>query len=229
MTSPFRFKHPLQPQTQSFAPTTPSTQLSARNFLLSHRPSSTPAPSLPSGSPSTTDDIDDPYGANDLPRKRTRYSSFHDISSDEEDNDIPAHPSVLETPVMKRPPVILPQPSPESPMIDFSPSRRQPFRPNGLAAYMARIIHEHGALSSVAVPRLDQEDTITVIESKMAEGGIGWICRVTSSQETKTVLLLTPKELSTATHINNGDTVSISNAIKLDPIWICASWHFPSQ
>ena len=229
MTSPFRFKHPLRPQTQSFTTTTPSSQLSARNFLLSHRPSSTPASSLPSASLPPTDDIDDPYGADDLPRKRTRYSSFHDISSDEEDDNVPAPPSVLETPVMKRPPVILPQPSPESPTIDFSPSRRQPFQPNGLAAYAARIIHEHSALSSVAVPRLDQEDTITVVESKLAEGGVGWICRATSLQETTTVLLLTPKGLSTTTQINNGDTLSISNAIKLDTIWICASWHFPSQ
>jgi hypothetical protein len=229
MTSPFRFKHPLRPQTQSFTPETPSNQLSARNFLLSHRPSSTSAASLPSGSPPTTDDIDDPCGADDLPRKRTRYLAFHDISSDEEDDNIPAHYPALETPIMKRPPVILPQPSPESPSMDFSPSRRQSFQPNGLAAYTARIIHEHSALSSVAVPRLDQEDSITVIESKMAVGGVGWICRVTSSQGTKTVLLLTPKGLSMTTQINNGDILSISNAVKLDTIWICATWHFPSQ
>src|SRR5271167_3290391 len=112
MTSPFRFKHPLPPQTQSSTPLTPSTQLSARNFILPHRRLSTPASSTPSGSPPTTDDIDDSYGHEDLPRKKTRYSSFHDISSDDDrdgENADRHPPSLLETPVTKRPPVILPQ------------------------------------------------------------------------------------------------------------------------
>jgi hypothetical protein len=227
MTSPFRFKHPL-PQPQSSTPLTPSTQLSARNFILPHRRSSAPASSIPSGSPPPTDDVDDPFDHEDLPRKRTRYSTFHDISSDDDGDDENAHrhpPSSLETPVTKRPPVILPQPTPESPTMDFSPSRRQPFLPSGLAAYTARIIHEHAAVSSVAVPRLDQEDRITVIESRMAEGRIGWICRVSSSEKERIVLLLMLKGLPTTKQISNGDSLSISNPIKLDTIWICASWH----
>lgn len=229
MTSPFRFKHPLPPQTQLSTPLTPSAQLSARNFILPHRLSSTPASSLPLDSPlKTPDDIDDFDGQDDFPRKRTRYSSFHDISSDD-DEDVPRPSSVFETPVMKRPPVILPQPTPESPTIDFSPSRRQSFQPNGLAAYAATIIHEHSAISSVAVPRLDQEHRITVVESRMAEGGVGWICRVNSSEEIKIVLLLLPKGPSTTKRINNGDVLSISNPVKLDTIWICASWHHISQ
>ena len=223
MTSPFKFKYPLPPQAQ---PSTPSTQLSARNFILSHRPSSTPVSSLPPASPEADDDIDDPY-VSGIPRKRQRLSSFHDIPSDDDEElgDV-ASSSMIDTPVAKRPPVILPQPSPQSPTIDFSPSRRQLFQPNGLAVYTARIIHEHSALSSVALPHFDQEDHVNVCESKMAEGGVGYICRVdTREGTTNNVLLLTPKVLTPSRKVNDGDTISISNAVKLDTIWICASWH----
>jgi len=224
MTSPFKFKYPLPPQAQA-QPLTPSTQLSARNFLLSHRPSSTPVSSLPPESPRAGDDIDDPY-AHDIPRKRQRVSSFHDISSDDDELADVAPSSIMDTPVTKRPPVILPQPSPQSPTIDFSPSRRQPFQPNGLAAYTGNIIHEHNALSSVALPHLDQEDHVIVNDSKMAEGGVGYICRVeTREGTTYSVLLLTPKTLAPSRNVNDGDMISISNAVKLDTIWICASWH----
>lgn len=226
MTSPFKFKYPLPPQAQPSTPSTPSTQLSARNFILSHRQSSTPVSSLPTASPGSDDDIDDPYVHN-IPRKRPRLSSLHDLSSDDNDEleDV-APSSMTDTPITKRPPVILPQPSPPSPQIDFSPSRRQPFQPNGLAAYTARIIHEHSALSSVALPHLDQEDDVIVNESKMGEAGVGYICQVeTLDGTTKNVLLLTPKVLNPTPKVNNGDMISISNAVKLDSTWICASWH----
>lgn len=222
MTSPFRFKHPFPPQASSSNPSTPSTQLSARNFVLSHGYSTAPASSLSSAS-QIDDDIEDPYEHAALPRKRKRYSSFHDISSDGEDDFSSLQPGpALGTPITKRPPVILPQPNPESPTIELSPSRRQPFQPNGLAAYTAKIIHEHTAASSVALPRFDQEDVIIITQSKIAEGGIGWIC---STQGTINVLLLKPKGLSTTKQVSKGDCISISNPVKFDTIWICSSWQ----
>jgi hypothetical protein len=125
----------------------------------------------------------------------------------------------------KRPPVILPQPSPESPPIDFSPSRKQPFQPNRLAAFTAKKIHEHNALSSVAVPRFDQDDMVTVIELRTAEGEAGWICRVETSTGTTLALFLAPKGLSTSKYIDVGDDLSVSNPVKLENIWICSSWQ----
>jgi hypothetical protein len=225
MTSPFRFKYPFPSQAQ---PTTPSTQLSARNFLLPNRFSNTPSSSVPSASPHVNDDIDDPLSDDDdIPRKRTHYSSVHEVVSDDEDGYIPlsVSTSAMETPVAKRPPVILPQPSPESPPIDFSPSRKQPFQPNGLAAFTAKIIHEHNALSSVAVPRFDQVDTVTVTESRSAEGEAGWICRVNTSTGTTLALFLAPKGLSTSKYIDVGDCLFVSNPVKLETIWICSSWQ----
>jgi hypothetical protein len=226
MASPFRFKYQLPPQGK------PSTPLSARNFILSNRPSSTPAFSLPSGSQVVTDDIDDSY-APAIPRKRKRYASFHDLSSDEDDElsvNLSVSPtSTLDTPVTKRPPVILPQPTPESPKLDFSPSRRKAFQPNGLAAYTAKIIHEHSALSSVVVPRLDAEESVTIEECKMAEGEVGRICRLRSSEGNQTVaLLLTPKGLPIPKEVKEGELLSISSAVKLETLWICTSWRHNS-
>lgn len=223
MTSPFKFKYPLPPQVQPTTPSTPSTQLSARNFILSHRQPNTPASSVTIVSPG--DDIDD-SDVHNVRRKRRRFSSFHAITSDDDEELVDAtSSSVTDTPVTKRPPVILPQPSPQSPTIDFSPSRRQPFQPNGLAAYTARIIHEHSALSSVALPHLDREDDVVVTKRKLAEG-VGYICLVeTEERMSINVLLLTPKGLNSWRNVDTGDTISISNAVKLDPIWICASWH----
>src|SRR5271154_849417 len=100
MTSPFRFKYPLPPQTQTSTPTTPSTQLSARNFILSHRKSNAPSSSVPS---LPNEDIDEVDADSHLPRKRTRYSPTIDISSDEEDDfTIPRDSSTFETPIKKR-------------------------------------------------------------------------------------------------------------------------------
>jgi hypothetical protein len=229
MTSPFRFKYPFPSQVQ---PTTPSTQLSSRNFLLPNRLSYTPSSSLPSTAPHVNDEIDDSLSddALDIPRKRTRYSSVHDVLSDDDDGDnlFPISTSAIETPMPKRPPVILPLPSPESPPIDFSPSRRQAFQPNGLAAFTAKIIHEHNALSSVSVPRLDQEDTVSVTESRTAEGDVGWICRVNTSTGTAIVLFLVQKGLAMAKEIDVGDCLAVSNPVKRDTIWICSSWHHKS-
>src|SRR5579859_4504875 len=178
MTSPFRFKYPFPPQAQPSTPSTPSSQLSARNFKLPNRPWNTPTPSLPSGVAHSYDDIDDPPSdEEEFPRKRTRYSSVHDVASDNEEQDMLYAPpsSVAETPIMKRPPVLLPQPPPDSPPIEFSPSRRQPFLPKGLAAHAAKLIHEHSALSSVSLPRLDQDDNVIITEIKPADGA-GMIC-----------------------------------------------------
>lgn len=229
MTSPFRFKYPFPSQVQ---PSTPSTQLSARNFLLPNRLSNTPSSSLPSTAPHVNEDIDDSLSddALDIPRKRTRYSSAQDVLSDDDDGDnlFPAATSAIDTPAPKRPPVILPQPSPESPPIDFSPSRRQAFQPNGLAAFAAKIIHEHNALSSVSVPRLDEEDVVTVTESRTAEGDVGWICRVDTSTGTVVVLFLSQKGLKMTQHIDVGDCLSISNPVKHETVWICSSWHHKS-
>jgi len=226
MTSPFRFKYPFPPQAQPSTPSTPSSQLSARNFILPSRPWNTPTSSVPSGVATASDDIDDPPSdEEDIPRKRTRYSSVHDFASDNEDEDRFAPPSsVPDTPVVKRPPVILPQPSPDSAPIEFSPSRRQPYQPNGLVAHAARLIHEHSAVSSVAVPRLDQDDTVIVTEIKPADGA-GTICRVDMSLGSRVILLVASKGLSASKQVEVGDCLSISNAIKLDKIWICSSWH----
>jgi hypothetical protein len=217
MASPFRFKYPLPSQTQ---PTTPS-QLSARNFLLSHR-TTTPVSSVPSQHfAAEADDIDDPPSDNeDPPRKRTRYSPVDNVDFD--DDTTFALPSTADTARIKRPPVLLPQAPPDSPPIDFSPSRRQSFLPNGLAATTARLIHEHHALSSVSVPRLDRDDIITITAVRIAEGGTGYICSIDSQT---TVLLLTPKGFSLTNPVRVGDCISLSNAVKLDTLWICTSWH----
>jgi hypothetical protein len=219
MASPFRFKYPLASQTQ---PTTPS-QLSARNFLLSRI--TTPVSSVPSASQhlaTVADDIDDPPSDNeDLPRKRTRYSPVDD-NVDFDDDTTFALPSTADTARIKRPPVILPQAPPDSPPIDFSPSRRQSFLPNGLAASTAKLIHEHHAFSSVSVPRLDRDDIITITAVRTAEGGTGYICSIDSQT---TVFLLTPKGFSLTNPVRVGDCISLSNAVKLDTLWICTSWH----
>src|SRR5579859_2585274 len=228
MTSPFRFKYPFPPQAQLSTPLAPSSsQLSARNFIIPNQPWNTPTSSAPAGPKHGDDDIDDPLSdEGHLPRKRTRHSPVHDVTSDSDSEDISVAPpsSVADTPLVKRPPVILPHPTPESPPIDFSPSRRQPFLPNGLATYMAKLIQEHNALSSVPLLHLDQEDRITVTETKPADGA-GTICRVNISTESVIVLFLASKGLSTSKQIRVGDTLSISNAIKLDKLWICSSWH----
>jgi hypothetical protein len=219
MASPFRFKYPLPSQTQ---PSTPS-QLSARNFILSHRPN-TPASSLPSASaPSAAvnDDIDEDPETNDPPHKRTRYSPV-DIDADNDDDFVGLLPTPVETPRVRRPPVRLPPAPPDSPPIDFSPSRRQPSLPNGLASYTAKIIHEHSAPSKVAVPRLDQQDSIIVTAVRTAEGGVGYICY---GESEITVLLLSPKGLSLPNPVRVGDCISLSNPLKLDTLWICTSWH----
>ena len=222
MTSSFNFKRPLP---QQAPPSTPLTQLSARNFILPRRQSSTPN-SVSVDLRQVNDDIDDlPDNENHFSRKRTRYAAFDDIFSEDEGEHGIFQPSVFETPVSKRPPVILPQPTPESPSTDLSPSRRQSFQPNGLAAYMAKVIEEHDAVSSVAIPYLDQEVTYTIAESKATEGGVGWICRINSLDEPHIALLLRPKGLGISKEVKEGDLISVSNAVKLDAIWICASWR----
>lgn len=224
MTPPFQFKHPFPPpQTQ---PTTPSTHLSAHNFLLQPRSGTTPSSSTLPTSSGVVDDIDDPASDNDeLPRKKTRYSAVHDFSSDEDEDIPPTLSSVVTPPTVKRPPVILPQPAPDSPPVDFSPSRRQHFQPNGLAACMLKIIHEHNALSSVALPHLDREDLVTIEETRAVEGGVGWICAVTTIAGSMTLLLIAPKGHSAPRQVNVGDTLAISNVTKLESIWICTSWR----
>jgi len=223
MTSPFQFKYPFPPQTK---PTTPSTHLSAHNFLLQSRSGTTPSSSVQPTSSGFVDDIDDPASEDDgLPRKRTRYSEVHDFSSEDDEDMPPTLSSVVTPPTVKRPPVILPQPAPDSPPADFSPSRRQPFQPNGLATYVSKLIHEHNALSSVALPHLDREDLVTIEEMRAAEGGVGWICAVATKTGSMTLLLITPKGHSAARQVNVGDTLAISNVTKLESIWICTSWR----
>lgn len=222
MTSPFRFKYPFPQQTQ---PNTPSTQLSARNFLLHPHSLRTPSSSSTRTSAGAVDDIDDPGSDHDhLPRKRTRYSFVQEFSSDDDD-ELPAQPPSATVTPIKRPPVILPQPTPDSPPVDFSPSRRQTFHPNGLAAYTAKIIHEHNALASVSIPHLDWEDLVTVREIRQTEGSVGWICRIRGNSGEAIILLIAPKGMAQSMNVNVGDTLAVSNVIKTESIWICTSWR----
>jgi hypothetical protein len=228
MTSPFRFKYPFPAQTQ---PTTSSTQLSARNFVLQSRSLRTPSSSSYTVvSTDNIEDIDDTGSEHEeLPRKRGRYSSIQELSSDEDDPALPPLSSVTDslhitTPV-KRPPVILPHAIPDSPPVDFSPSRRQPFQPNGLVAYTAQLIHENNALSSVTIPQLDRQDMVNVLELQQAEGDVGWICRVQVTSGEPTILLIASKRMTSSTRVNIGDTLAVSNPIKTESVWICSSWH----
>jgi len=222
MASPFRFRLPLPSEQQS----TPKTQLAARNFLLPRRPPSTPVSSTTSESFPLTDDIAEEVSDEDeLPRKRPRKSSVDELSSDgdAESTDIPRLTG-YRTPLPRPPPVILPQQTPESPPIDFSPSRSRKFQPNGLAAYTAQIVQEYEALSSVAVLRVDKEEVVKVEDSKSLEGEVGWICSIRSEAEL-VVVLLSPKRSPESRGVRKGDSISISNPIKLDGLWFCAKWH----
>jgi len=227
MTSPFRFKHPAASQAEPPIPS--ATQLSARNFILSHRHRPTPAPFRPaSSSPfAAKEDIDDPFDET-LSRKRSRIHSFHEISSEEE-GDVASLRSTSETPVSKRPPVIIPQVSPNSPNIELSPSHTRRFLANGLAEYTSKIVDGHRAVSSVALPRLDHEDKVEIIDSKLSEGGLGWICRVKTSEETRVIFFMKPTKLTTTAPMKTGDLIAISNSVKVDDIWICGSWHHTSE
>ena len=228
MTSPFRFKHPAASQPQ--LPTLSATQLSARNFIVSNRRQPTPASSRPSSSPplATKDDIDDSFDETPLSRKRSRIDSFHEISSEEE-GYVESFRSALETPIKKRPSVLVPQVSPDSPNIELSPSHTGRFLPNGLAEYTSRIVDGHRAISSVAVPRLDHEDNVQIIDSRLSEGGLGCICRVNTSEETRLIFFVKPTSLTTTAPMKTGDLVAISNSVKVDDTWICGSWHYTSE
>jgi len=228
MTSPFRFKHPAAGQAE--LPTPSATQLSARNFILSHRHQPTPASFRPaSSSPfAAKDDIDDPFDEIPLSRKRSRVDSFHEISSEEE-GDVASVPSILETPISKRPPVLVPQVSPDSPNIELSPSHTGRFLANGLAEYTTKIVDGHRAVSSVALPRLDHEDKVQIIDSKLSEGGLGWICRVNTSEETKVIFFVKPTRLTTTAAMKTGELIAISNSVKVNDIWISSSWHYTSE
>jgi hypothetical protein len=232
MNSPsFPFKHPFPTIAQPTTPSTTSTQLSARNFVLSHRRQPTPASSIPSVSPAflPSDDIEDRLETPVL-RKRIRKDTFHELSSEEEGDVAPPRSSGLETSVSKRPPVIVPQVSPASSNVEFSPSRKGGFLANGLAEYATKIIRDFRAVSSVAVPRLDHEDKVKIIDSKLSEGGLGWMCRVSSSEgRIKVMLFLRPTGLTTITQVKNGDTIAISNVVELDDTWICGSWRYTSD
>jgi hypothetical protein len=218
MTSPFKFKYPFPSQTQ---PNTLSTQLSPRNFIL--RPLVNTPSSLTQSSNVLNDDIDD--NLSDLPRKRVRRSSIQDFSSSDEEELPPTiHPGLV-TPTTRRPPVLLQPPSPESSSVDFSPSRRHKFLANGLAAYFSRVAHEFSALSSVAMPSLDREDVVVVEEVVPAEGGLGWICRVSGAEGEITLLLVESKGLSMPRKVSAGNSIAFTNAVKLKTVWLCPSWR----
>jgi hypothetical protein len=228
MTSPFQFKYPFPPQVQPSTPTTPSTPLSARQFIIPSRTSATPQSSLAVGSQRITDDIDDEDFGDSAACKKARHSSIHEFSSDEEEIDFdfdprPSIPLPQDTP--KRPPVILPDRMPDSDAIEFSPSRHKRFKPDGLASFASRIIHEYNARGSVALPGIDKEDNVAIVECKAMEGGQGWICQADSAQGSVILILLASNVLSIARKVRKGDTISISNAIRLDTTWICTLWR----
>src|SRR5262245_52462774 len=87
MASPFHFKCPFPSRTQ---PAAPLTQLSSRNFILRSPSSNTRASSNDKYS-NIDDGIDDlPLSDHEAPRrKRPRYSSIQDFSSDDEE-EIPS-------------------------------------------------------------------------------------------------------------------------------------------
>jgi hypothetical protein len=232
MTSPFQFKYPFPPQAQPSTPT-PSTPLSARQFILPRRLSATPQSSLSAASQRITEDIDDDE-EQQTPRKRTRYPSIHDSSSEDEEIDFDSNLRTStshadETLLPKRPPVIVPQQTPDSDAIDTSPSRRKMFQPHGLAAFASKIIHEYTAQSSVAVPGLDEEDTVVLMEIKVIDGGMGYMCQADSPQGKIIVFLLVNNGLPIPRKVRKGDVISISNAVRLDTTWICTSWRHKNQ
>jgi hypothetical protein len=226
---PFCFKHPLPAQAQSSTPSTPSTQLSARNFILAQRRQQTPASSSASAASyiPSKDDIVDPLYESPISRKRKQKDSFHDISSEEE-GDVASPRSGSETPINKRPPFIVPLVSPITPATEISPSRKRGFLATGLAKYADRVIHAHRAVSSVSLPYFDYEDKVRVLESKLSAEGVGWMCRVDSSEETKVIFFLKPTSLLLPALIKDGDLIAISNFVQVYDVWICGAWHHTS-
>jgi hypothetical protein len=229
MTSPsFRFKHPLSTQAQSSAASTPSTQLSARNFIVAQQRQPTPASSSASttlilpGKDDIVDPIDDPISRNK--RRRRDSTHDHDISSEEE-GDVTSTRSGSDTPIHKRPPVIVPHVSPNTHGVELSPSRKRGFLATGLAKYADRVIRGHRAVSSVSLPYLDYEEKVRILDSKLSDGGVGWMCRVDLSEEMRVILLLKPTSSTLHKEINCGDSIAISNFAKVDDIWICGAWH----
>jgi hypothetical protein len=224
MASPFRFKLPL-PSEQHQSTPTPKTQLAARNFLLPRRTPSTPSSSsITSESLPFTADIADAVSDDDeFPRKRPRKSSTEELSSDGYSD--PSEIRKVTEYRTRPPPVLLPSQTIESPPIDFSPSRSRKFLPNGLAAYTAQIIQEYEALSSVAVPRIDKEEIVKVDDSHSLDGEIGWICSIRSDQADVVVVFLSRKGSQESRGVGKGDSISISNPIKLDGVWFCAKWQ----
>jgi hypothetical protein len=231
MTSPsFRFKHPLSTQAPSSTPSTPSTQLSARNFIFAQRRQPTPASSYASATSNlhSKDDIVDPFDEIPISRnKRKRRDSSHDVWSEEE-GDVASPRSGSETPIHRRPPVIVPHVSPNTPTAELSPSRKRDFLATGLAKYADSVIRAHRAVSSVSLPYLDYEEKVRILDSKLSDGGVGWMCRVDFSEETRVILFLKPTSLTLQTQIQCGDLIAISNSAQVDDIWICGAWHHTS-
>jgi hypothetical protein len=148
--------------------------------------------------------------------------------SSEEEGDVTSTRSGSETPIHKRPPVIVPHVSPNTPAGELSPSHKRGFLATGLAKYADRVIRGHRAVSSVSLPYLDYEEKVRILDSKLSDEGAGWMCRGNLSEETRVILLLKPMNLTLHTEINCGDWIAISNIAQVDDIWICGAWHHTS-